>query len=91
MVHDLCPTEGNPICAGSHFHFDVSDEVADVIDGGQWMGEAQVRRVPCPVTGTFRAYISDRSEWGYLKVALSPAVMGTGLHRHPRRLQQTSN
>jgi len=24
-------------------------------------------------------------------VALSPAVMGTGLHRHPPRLQQTSN
>jgi len=69
MVHDLCPIEGNPICAGSHFHFDVSNEVAAAIDGGGWMGEAAVRRVPCPVTGNIQAYISDRNEWGYLKVA----------------------
>ena len=69
MVHDLCPIEGNPICAGSHFHFDVSNEVADVIDGGGWMGEAAVRRVPCPVTGSIHAYVSDRNQWGYLKVA----------------------
>ncbi len=69
MVHDLCPIEGNPICAGSHFHFDVAHEVATVIDGGGWLGEAAVRRVPCPVTGAIHAYISDRNEYGYLKVA----------------------
>lgn len=69
MVHDICPIEGNPICAGSHFHFDVSNEVADVIDGGGWLGEGSVRRVPCPVTGNIHAYISDRNQWGYLKVA----------------------
>ena len=69
MVHNLCPTDGNPVCNGSHFHFDVSNEVASVIDGGGWMGEAQVRRVPCPVTGNIHAYISDRNQWGYLKLA----------------------
>ena len=69
MVHDLCPIEGNPICNGSHFHFDVSNEVASVIDGGGWMGEASARRIPCPVSGNIHAYISDRNQWGYLKVA----------------------
>ncbi len=69
MVHDLCPIEGNPICAGSHFHFDVSSEVAAAVDGGGWLGEGAVRRVPCPVTGNIHAYISDRNQWGYLKLA----------------------
>ncbi|MBW2456127.1 MAG: hypothetical protein JRI68_16530 [Deltaproteobacteria bacterium] len=69
MVHDLCPIEGNPICAGSHFHFDVSGEVAAAVDGGGWLGEGAVRRVPCPVTGNIHATISDRNQWGYLKVA----------------------
>ena len=69
MVHDLCPIEGNPVCAGSYFHFDVSNEVAGTIDGGGWLGEGAVRRVPCPVSGNVHAYISDRNQYGYLKVA----------------------
>ncbi len=69
MVHDLCPIEGNPICAGSHFHFDVSNEVAAAIDGDQWMGEAAVQRVPCPVTGNIHVYITARNQWGYMQIA----------------------
>jgi len=70
MVHDLCPIEGNPICAGSHFHFDVSDEVADAVGGGGWLGEAAVRRVPCPVAGDIHVYITARNQWGYMQIAL---------------------
>lgn len=69
MVHDLCPIEGNPICAGSYFHFDVSNEVAAAIDGGGWLGEAAVRRVPCPVSGNIHAYIGSRNQWGYIQIA----------------------
>lgn len=69
MVHDLCPIEGNPICAGSHFHFDVASEVASAIDGGGWMGEAAVRRVPCPVSGNIHVYITARNQWGYMQIA----------------------
>ncbi|MBN2528603.1 MAG: hypothetical protein JXR76_19595 [Deltaproteobacteria bacterium] len=69
MVHDLCPIEGNPICAGSHFHFDVASEVAAKIDGGQWLGEAAVRRVPCPVTGNIHVQITARNQWGYMQLA----------------------
>ena len=69
MVHDLCPIEGNPICAGSWFHFDVATEVADVVGGGGWLGEAAVRRVPCPVTGNIYVYITARNRWGYLQLA----------------------
>lgn len=69
MVHDLCPIEGNPVCAGGHFHFDVAAEVASVIDGGGWLGEAAVRRVPCPVTGNIHVHISSRNQWGYMQIA----------------------
>lgn len=79
MVHDLCPVEGNPICAGSHFHFDVSSEVAGAVDGGGWLGEGAVRRVPCPVTGNIRVYVTARNQWGYMQIAFFN-------HRHPIRL-----
>ncbi len=69
MVHDLCPIEGNPVCAGSYFHFDVSGEVADAIDGGGWLGEAAVKRVPCPVSGNIHVYITSRNQWGYMQLA----------------------
>ncbi len=69
MVHDLCPIEGNTLCAGGHFHFDVSLETAQVLGGGGWLGEAALRRVPCPVTGNIHARVSDRNQWGYLKIA----------------------
>lgn len=69
MVHDLCPIEGNPVCAGSFFHFDVSTEVANAIDGDDQLGLAAVRRVPCPVNGNIYAYVGDRNQYGYLKLA----------------------
>ncbi|MBN2715449.1 MAG: hypothetical protein JXX14_06310 [Deltaproteobacteria bacterium] len=78
MVHDLCPIEGNPVCAGGHFHFDVSNEVANRIDGGGWLGEGAVRRVPCPVEGNIYAYMTARNEWGYLQIAFFN-------HRFPMR------
>ncbi len=68
MVHDLCPIQGNPLCAGGHFHFDLSTEAGAVLDAGG-LDEAQARRVPCPVTGNVHAQITDRNEWGYLRLA----------------------
>ena len=68
MVNNLCPIEGNPLCAGGHFHFDLTQEAAEVLGGGG-LDEAQVRRVPCPVTGNIHAQINDRNEWGYLRLA----------------------
>lgn len=66
MVHDLCPIEGNPICNGSHFHFDVAGETATAL-GLAGLDAAQVRRVPCPVTGNAHLQIIDRNEWGYVR------------------------
>ena len=68
MVHDICPIEGNPICAGSHFHFDVSNETAEALGGG-WLGEAAVRQVPCPVTGNIQLRVQNRNQWGYVQLA----------------------
>ncbi len=67
MVHDLCPIEGNPLCAGGHFHFDLTPEAADAVQGGG-LDEAVARRVPCPVTGNIHGEILDRNEWGYLRL-----------------------
>lgn len=68
MVNNLCPIEGNPLCAGGHFHFDLSEQAAAVVGGGG-LDEAQVRRVPCPVSGNIFAQINDRNEWGYVRLA----------------------
>lgn len=68
MVHDLCPIEGNPLCAGGHFHFDLSTESADVLHGGG-LDEGRARRVPCPVQGNIHVQINDRNEWGYVRLA----------------------
>ena len=68
MVHDLCPIEGNPLCAGGHFHFDLSPTAADALHGGG-LDAAVARRVPCPVTGNVHVEILDRNEWGYLRFA----------------------
>jgi hypothetical protein len=68
MVHDLCPIEGNPVCAGSHFHFDVASETAQAL-GGDALGEAAVRRIPCPVTGNIQLRVAARNEWGYVQLA----------------------
>lgn len=67
MVHDLCPIEGNPLCAGGHFHFDLSGEAAEALQGGS-LDEAATRRVPCPVSGNVFAQINDRNEWGYVRL-----------------------
>lgn len=66
MVHDLCPIEGNPICNGSHFHFDVSSETAEALKL-EGLDAASTRRVPCPVTGNAHLQIIDRNEWGYVR------------------------
>jgi expansin (peptidoglycan-binding protein) len=67
MVHDLCPIQGNPLCGGGHFHFDLSSEAADALRGGA-LDEASTRRVPCPVEGNIHAQINDRNEWGYVRL-----------------------
>jgi len=69
MVHDLCPIEGNPICAGDHFHFDLSHEAATALQMSG-LEEGQARRVPCPVSGNVFLEILDRNEWGYLRFAV---------------------
>ncbi len=68
MAYDLCPIEGNPLCAGGAFHFDLSPEAADVLGGGG-LDAALARRVPCPVTGNIFAELLDRNEWGYVRMA----------------------
>lgn len=68
MVYDLCPIEGNPLCAGGAFHFDLSPEAAEALRGGS-LDAASARRVPCPVTGNIHAEILDRNEWGYVRLA----------------------
>ncbi len=76
MEHDLCPIEGNPLCSGGHFHFDLASEAGEVLGGGLF--EAAARRVPCPVTGNVYAQINDANEWGYLRLAFVN-------HRYPIR------
>jgi hypothetical protein len=66
MVHDLCPIEGNPVCNGSHFHFDVSTETSQTL-GLEGLDEGSTRRVPCPVTGNAHLQILDRNQWGYVR------------------------
>jgi hypothetical protein len=67
MVHDLCPIEGNPLCAGAHFHFDLSGEAGAALHAGG-LDEAQARRVPCPVEGNVHIQLNDRNEWGYVRL-----------------------
>ncbi|OIP32373.1 MAG: hypothetical protein AUK47_20665 [Deltaproteobacteria bacterium CG2_30_63_29] len=68
MVHDLCPIEGNPLCAGAQFHFDLTPEAATAVHGGG-NDAATARRVPCPVTGNVYAAILDWNQWGYLRAS----------------------
>jgi hypothetical protein len=68
MAYDLCPIEGNPLCAGGAFHFDLSPEAADTLGAGG-LDAASTRRVPCPVTGNIHAELLDRNQWGYLRMA----------------------
>ncbi|MBU1219134.1 hypothetical protein KKF34_05910 [Myxococcota bacterium] len=75
MVHDLCPVEGNPICAGSHFHFDLSTESAESLGVGG-LDAAVARSVPCPVNGNIHVQINDWNEWGYIRVAFINHAMG---------------
>jgi expansin (peptidoglycan-binding protein) len=68
MVHDLCPIEGNPICAGSHFHFDLSQEAGAAL-GASGLDAAQARVVPCPVEGNIAVQINNWNQWGYMRAA----------------------
>lgn len=67
MVHDLCPIQGNPICDGSYFHFDLADEAGAVllVHG---RNEGSARRVPCPVSGNVHVQVNDLNP-GYLRAA----------------------
>lgn len=67
MVHDLCPIEGNPVCAGDFLHFDLSSETDEAM-GTNGSGAIAVRPVPCPVTGNIHADVGDWNEWGYHKL-----------------------
>ncbi len=67
MVHDLCPIQGNPLCAGEHFHFDVSSETAQALGLGG-LDEGRARRVPCPVEGNIHVQILDWNQWGYVRL-----------------------
>jgi expansin (peptidoglycan-binding protein) len=66
MVHDLCPIAGNPVCAGDHFHFDLSSESAQALDVNG-INEGSARRVSCPVTGNAYLQLLDRNQWGYVR------------------------
>ncbi|MEZ4248582.1 MAG: expansin-like protein [Polyangiales bacterium] len=67
MVTNLCPTEGNPLCAGSHFHLDIARTAVDAVGGG-YLDEGQARRVPCPVDGDLRVVVNDENV-RYMRVA----------------------
>ena len=69
MVDNLCPIEGNPICAGDHFHMDLSHEAATALQMNG-LEEGQARRVPCPVSGNIFLEILDRNQSGYLRFAV---------------------
>lgn len=58
MIADLCPIEGNPLCAGEHFHIDLANQAAAALRGGA-LDEGSARRVACPVTGNAFVYVSD--------------------------------
>ncbi len=64
MMHDLCPIEGNPVCAGEMLHFDLASE-ADAALQMDGTGGIAARPVPCPVTGNIHVQISDWNQWGY--------------------------
>lgn len=60
MIADLCPIEGNPLCAGAHFHIDLASEAASALMGGG-LDEAQARRVACPVSGNIHVQVNDEN------------------------------
>ena len=67
MVDNLCPNMGNPLCQGSTFHMDLSQEAARAVMGGG-LDEGQARRVPCPVTGNIHVLVNDENVT-YMRVA----------------------
>jgi hypothetical protein len=68
MITDLCPIEGNPLCAGAHFHIDLATEAASVLGAGG-LDEGSARRVPCPVEGNVHVLVSDANPT-YLRFAM---------------------
>jgi hypothetical protein len=67
MIADLCPIEGNPLCAGRHFHIDLANEAAEAVGGGA-NDEGSARRVPCPVSGDVHVRVNNRNP-SYLRIA----------------------
>lgn len=84
MITDLCPIEGNPLCAGGHFHIDLASE-AGVALGTAGLEEGSARRVPCPVEGNAHVLVIDANPW-YVRFAIlnhripirAVSVRGTG-------------
>lgn len=71
VITDLCPIQGNPICAGDFFHFDVAHTAAVPLGYEPWgVVEAAVRRVPCPVEGNIFAIVRDANPW-YMRLTLA--------------------
>jgi hypothetical protein len=68
MITDLCPIEGNPLCAGSRFHLDLSAE-ANAALGASGLDEGSARRVPCPVEGDMAVQVIDRNDY-FLRFAI---------------------
>lgn len=60
MMTDLCPIQGNPLCAGGHFHIDLALEAGEAVGGGA-NDEGSARRVACPVSGNIHLRANDRS------------------------------
>lgn len=67
MITNLCPIEGNDLCAGAHFHLDLSREASEVLRAG-FLDEGQARRVPCPVEGSVHLFVNDEN-FRYMRVA----------------------
>lgn len=67
MISNLCPIRGNPLCAGSHFHLDLTSEAAEALQSGG-LEEGHARRVACPVEGNIHIIVNDEN-FSYLRVA----------------------
>jgi hypothetical protein len=68
MIADLCPSVGNELCSGDHFHIDLTVDAAQAVGGGG-LDEGSARRVACPVDGNIHVLVND-DNLTYLRIAL---------------------
>ena len=59
-ISNLCPTEGNPLCAPPFHHLDMSEPAWAVLSPKRVAGvlQTKMRRVPCPRQGGLRFMLS---------------------------------